>query len=270
MNADFGKISNYVDGRGFGFVRGLLSGNSSEIFFHIRTVKRADPKLAERITKDPFEEYLFWFETEETAKGEQVRGVLTSEQVRRGAIQDASRLESGIEGLWRNINIPKAEWLEGVTADLLGDSRALALAQERTRLEVEERKRRENARKEMEARLAEKEERDRRQIETKKAQEAIEEREFEALVDEMKQMNFSHSSQVSNYIVTRRLGLKYRNISGVLQMELNGTIWDFKGGFPPKIYARLCDALELSNEGTRARPVAFESFDSIEGRSRKK
>ena len=78
----------------------------------------------------------------------------------------------------------------------------------------------------------------------------------------MKKMAFSHSSQVSNYMVARSLGLKYRRISGVLQMELNGTVWDFKGGFLPNIYARLCDELDLSNAGTRAHLI-----NSVTGRS---
>lgn len=86
----------------------------------------------------------------------------------------------------------------------------------------------------------------------------------------MTKFAFTHSSQVSHYIVSNRLGYKYKNISGVLQMEFDGTTWDFKGGFPPKIYAKLCDELGLSNSGTRARAVAFESFDNIEERSNRK
>ncbi|WP_337077207.1 hypothetical protein [Aeromonas dhakensis] len=86
----------------------------------------------------------------------------------------------------------------------------------------------------------------------------------------MTKFAFTHSSQVSHYIVSNRLGYKYKNISGVLQMELDGTTWDFKGGFPPKIYAKLCDELGLSNSGTRARAVAFESFGNIEERSNRK
>ena len=100
-------------------------------------------------------------------------------------------------------------------------------------------------------------------------QEQLEEDEFQNLVAEMTQLGFTHSSQVSNHIVSRRLGYKYKNISGILQMELDGTTWNFKGGFPPKIYARLCEELGLSNNGTRARAVAFESFGNIEERNRR-
>lgn len=100
-------------------------------------------------------------------------------------------------------------------------------------------------------------------IEEQKAQEGVEEKEFEQLVTEMKQLGLTHSSQVSNYIVRNQLGYKYKNISGVLEMVLNGTTWKFKGGFPPRIYARLCQELDLDNEGTRAKPGKFESFKEL-------
>tara|TARA_R100001143_G_scaffold62974_1_gene67939 strand:- start:28874 stop:29605 length:732 start_codon:yes stop_codon:yes gene_type:complete len=106
--------------------------------------------------------------------------------------------------------------------------------------------------------------------ETKKAKDEVEEKEFQELVAEIKNLGFTQTSQVSNYIVTNQLGYKYPRISGVLQMGLNGTVWDFSGGFPPRIYARLCEELDLSNNGTRAKPIAFESFDRIERRSRKR
>jgi hypothetical protein len=270
MNADLGRVSNYIGERGFGFVRGLLLGDSSEVFFHIKAVKKTDPYLAARIVEDPFSTDLFWFESEITPKGKQVRAILSPDQVRAGAVADPSRLIAGVEAIWRNVRSQKPTWLDDVTIDLVGSLRARELALERNRLDDEVSQARDLARKEMEARLAVEEERKQRQLEAERAQEEIEENEFQELVAELKKMAFSYSSQVSNYIVTRRLGLKYRNISGVLQMELKGRVWDFKGGFPPKIYARLCDELDLSNEGTRARPVSFESFDSIEERSRRK
>lgn len=270
MSTDFGKVSDYVSDRGFGFVKGLLLGNHSEVFFHIKTIKKTDSQLAVRLAEEPFDEYYFWFETETTPKGKQVRAVLTPEQVRRGAIADTSKLVEGVESLWRDTSYKKPIWLDGVTLDLVGQDRAHKLGAERRHLEVEEQKSREQARKLFEEKQAILKEDRQRKLDVKRAQEEIEEREFQDLVAEMKQLGYTHSSQVSNYIVSNRLGYKYRNISGVLQMALNGTIWNFKGGFPPNIYARLCNELDLSNEGTKAKPIAFESFDSIEERFRKK
>ena len=270
MNVDFGKVSNYIGERGFGFVRGLLAGDSSEVFFHIRAVREADQQLASRLKDDSLLDGIyFWFEVATTPKGKQVKAVMTQDQIRRDAIANGSHLIKEVESIWQNVKRQKAPWLDGVTLVLSGRERLNELIAERERLEDAERRTQELARQALETRRAIEEMNRQARLEAKQAQEKIEEAEFQELVAEMIQLGLTHSSQVSNHIVTHRLGHKYRNISGVLQMELNGTVWNFNGGFPPKIYARLCDALGLSNQGTRARPIAFESFDSIEARRRK-
>ncbi len=268
---DFGVVSNYINERGFGFIRGLLLGNKSEIFFHIKTIKKTDPQLAARLSNEPFsEDFRFWFETEITPKGEQVCTVFPSDKVRKGAITSQARLVESIESYWRDLRRKKPSWLEDATSDLVGRDRANELSLEREHLEAEEQRKRELERKESEAREAIEREKRQQQLNAEKAQEQLEEDEFQSLVSEMKLLGITHSSQVSNYIVSNRLGYKYKNISGILQMELDGTTWNFKGGFPPKIYAKLCEKLGLSNNGTKARAVAFESFGNIEERNRRK
>lgn len=91
----------------------------------------------------------------------------------------------------------------------------------------------------------------------------IEHEEFELLVDEMESQDFTMSGQVSNYIISNRLGDKYKHISGILEMENNGSSWKFNGGFPPKIYAMLCERLNLGNKGTEARVVGFTPFKDL-------
>lgn len=269
MSIDFGVVSNYISERGFGFVRGLLLGSSTEIFFHIKTIKKADPQLATMLASDSSNDnFHFWLETEITTKGTQVRTVLSRDQIRHGAITESARIIERVESYWRNIASQEPLWLEEVTIDLLGRDRADELSLERSHLEAEQKKKRELERKEYEAKAAIEQEKRQRQREAEEAQEKLEEDEFKSLVAEMTKFGFTHSSQVSNYIVSNRLGYKYKNISGVLQMELDGTTWNFKGGFPPKIYAKLCDELGLSNNGTRARAVSFESFGNIEERRR--
>ena len=95
------------------------------------------------------------------------------------------------------------------------------------------------------------------------ARKEVEEKEFQQLVDEMNSLNFTNSSQVSNYIIRNQLGNKYKHISGVLEMSKDGNTWNFNGGFPPKIYARLCSELNLTNQGTNARPGKFTSFNDL-------
>ncbi len=94
-------------------------------------------------------------------------------------------------------------------------------------------------------------------------QQRVEEEEFRHLVAEMSALRYTHSSQVSAYIVSHRLGDKYQNISGILQMKLNGNVWDFDGGFPPSIYRRLCNELGLQSRGSGAVPGAFIPYKVI-------
>lgn len=270
-NIDYGVVSKYISDRGFGFVRSLLLRSNSEVFFHINTIKKTAPQLAESLTREPFdEEHYFWFDTKITSKGIQVRAILSSKQLRQGAVSDYSDLNERLESYWRNLEHQTPSWLDNATSDLIGRDRTDKLRLERGLLEIEKKKKIERERKQLEAQAVIEQERRQRQRDAERAKEQIEEDEFQNLVAEIMKFGFTHSSQVSNYIVSNRLGFKYKNISGILQMELDGTTWNFKGGFPPKIYARLCEELGLSNHGTRARAVAFESFGNIEEPSNSK
>ncbi len=90
-----------------------------------------------------------------------------------------------------------------------------------------------------------------------------EEEEFRQLTEEIRAHGFTHSSQVSKYIVDHQLGGKYKHISGVLEIEMDGNVFDFRGGFPPNIYARLCEELKLHNQGSRATPGRFTPYKDI-------
>lgn len=93
--------------------------------------------------------------------------------------------------------------------------------------------------------------------------ESLEEKEFNDLVTELSGMGFTHSSEVSEYIVKNKLGTKYKNISGILKMKKSLDEWSFDGGFPREIYARLCQELKLKNNGSLARPVGFTPYKNI-------
>ena len=96
----------------------------------------------------------------------------------------------------------------------------------------------------------------------------LEDAEFKALVEEVSAKGFTESRQVSNYIMANKLGRKYRNISGVLELERDGDAWRYHGGFPPHIYARLCEALELGQKPSDARVAGFKSFSDLNHESR--
>lgn len=96
-----------------------------------------------------------------------------------------------------------------------------------------------------------------------KAESEAAESEFQQLVSEVRRLGFTESKQVSAYIVNNSLGRKYRHISGVLTMRRDDDSWQYHGGFPPEIYARLCHELGLSQQGTNAVPESFTPFKDI-------
>ena len=96
----------------------------------------------------------------------------------------------------------------------------------------------------------------------------LEEEEFNQLVEEVMAKGFTESRQVSQYIMANKLGRKYRHISGVLEMERGEDSWRFHGGFPPRIYARLCDALGLDQKISDARVAGFKSFSDLNQETR--
>lgn len=102
--------------------------------------------------------------------------------------------------------------------------------------------------------------------EINKLQEEIEEKEFKQLVSEMIPYGFNSSAQLSAYIIKNRLGYKYKNISGILEMKLDGDTWNFEGGFPKSVYSKLCKELGLNNQKTRATAGRFQSFQDLESK----
>jgi hypothetical protein len=89
------------------------------------------------------------------------------------------------------------------------------------------------------------------------------ESQFRMLLDEIKELRFDRSDQVSDYIKNRELGRKYDQISGILMMERDGKQWPFPYGIDPKYYGRLCRELELGNKNTDAIPGEFKPFSEL-------
>jgi len=89
------------------------------------------------------------------------------------------------------------------------------------------------------------------------------ENEYIQIIEEMKPLELTHSSELSNYIVENKLGEKYRNISGIVKMDQDGKTWDFEGGFPKDIYKRICEDLGLVNKHSRAKAVGFKSYNDL-------
>lgn len=276
MTIDFGKVERYIEDRGFGFVSHTFAkGPRSEVFFHIKVVKRTHPELAQELDSATSSTPIFiWYEYRATPKGQEVVAFLTSQQLRQRHADQIDSLVAALKTDWTNIEKPLPESLRKATADLLASDEASELTEQRRALEAEKDRRQEEIRAAEAARLKaiaeqraaqERAEAARRKAiaEERAAKERLEEEEFRQLVAEMSAFGFTHSRQVSAYIVRNKLGFKYKHISGILEMELNGDVWNFNGGFPPKIYARLCEELGLGNQGSRAVPGKFTPYEDI-------
>ena len=213
---------------------------ADQVFFHISVLQSGLPEVALSLQRsEEHSTHSFWYVTESTEKGLRVKQALrpdiAAEKIRgerdgyRNRLMTVwTRHESSGEG------VPTT--LQGITEKILVTSQRL----EEWKLEVKDEVVRIKRRNEFNS---------------------VEElEEFVALVREVRGMNFTYSTQVSKYIVEKRLGKKYQSISGWLKMENNESSWTFKGGFPPKIFAILCEELQLVDKGSQARPTDFTSF----------
>lgn len=260
MSVNFGEVKKYISERGFGFVtHKIFVGQCPEVFFHISAIKKSNPLIAEQLNSEE-DGIFFWYEYANTHKGEQLVKVLKSCDINDEIL---STLIIRLENLWLDISKNIPQWLNQATIQLLDTENIERLIKKRESLiqkqnEIEKKITDEK-------RAQEKIEKDARQkiLDEKIVQETLKEDEFQQLINEIKPLGFSTSSQVSNYIVINKLGVKYQNISGILEMTKDGTSWNFRGGFPPKIYARLCNELGLGNNGSCAQAGKFTSFKDV-------
>lgn len=265
MEVEFGSFKKYVSERGFGFVnRELSSPHKKEVFFHIRNIKKSNQYLANKLNDDKGigSEY-FWYEIEKSDKGDQVFSILNPEKLKEKFSDNFPVLIEKIEKIWLDTNSSLPEWVEYAANDLVGTTFVVDLKVKREALEQIIKTEIDNKRKEAEAKERVREEEQRKLMAEIAGERKIKEDEFKLLVQEIKPLKFTQSKQVSSYIMRNRLGHKYKNISGIVKMEMDGNTWDFNGGFPPKIYAQLCEELGLSNQGTHARVVSFNSFKTL-------
>ncbi len=287
MNVDFGKVNTFFTNKGFGFItHNFFLKRSSELFFHITTIQKSNIDIANKINNGESDIY-FWYEFKRTLKGEQVTKIIEPKSINKESLEI---IIPQMEKLWLNISKPVPSWLEIAGKDLLeinklNEKRERLKQIEHEKIEAKMRSEIEKIRIKLERdKLLEKrweERRRKKALEVEQTeqvndttkiiqksekiseQQKIEEQEFQQLVKEIRPLGFSQSSQISNYIVKNQLGFKYQNISGILEMEKDGDTWSFKGGFPPRIYARLCEELGLENKGTRSKPVTFTPFKDL-------
>ena len=254
MNIEFGVVTRYFSDRGFGFVSRELSGpQQDEIFFHISTLEKSFPELANAVKSQGDDETtFFWYETGSSPKGPQVVDTFDYDDINSLPRDDYIEVVEKLKALWKNLSFQLPEWIIQVSKKTLSSEQFNDIESAR-KTEIEKVK---------SQRLSQPP--TRKVISTSTSLfDSIEEKEFQLLVEEIGALGFQRSNEVSNYIVNRRLGLKYQNISGHLEMSINGDTWTFDGGFPSAIYGRLCTELGLNNNGSSARPSRFTSYKAL-------
>lgn len=261
MTIDFGNIKSYNPDRGFGFVSRTFFNPDAKVFFHIKKIRRNYPELAQRLdNSEAFETVNFWHEIETTEKGEQVSKLwLNADNIPQAYTDELCGFMQRVESIWRNLGSPKPSWLDLVTIELVGVDRKYELSVERDNLESQIRIAEEERLREIEV-LRQNEI---RRIGKEHSLTETESQELEKLLEEVRPLGFTHSKQLSKYIVNHGLGYRYPNISGIVRMEESGTEWDFHGGFPPDIYKIICKELNLNNQGTSARVVGWDTYKNI-------
>lgn len=280
MNTDIGNVLSYSRKDGYGFVaRTFRAGHKKKVYFRISNIKKGYPDLAARLNNEwPSSPLRFWYQTEDTDRGEQVLEAIRPGLLRTKAHKDLPYLVGRVEEMWLSLDESTPDWLFETTIDLVGVDRAGELRS--SRAELEEQKRKNDIQKyeeQMAARRIEAEKRKAQQEveeakwraqreieeENRQARQRILDNELEQLVSEMKQKNFKTSADLSEYIRNNNLRNKYKNISGVLQMTRGDESWDFECGISPALYRKLCERLNLGNRQSGATPGSFTPFKDL-------
>ena len=139
--------------------------------------------------------------------------------------------------------------------------------EEQERIRIEKEKAEEQARiarekAEEQARIAREKAEEQARIarEEQRRENELKEAEYKALLEEVRPLGFTKSSQVSNYIRGNNLKQKYGLISGHLQMERGFDTWNFDGGIDPEYYKRLCIELGLENNNSGSSVRGFSPY----------
>jgi len=262
MMIDFGKINKYETDRGFGFVSQTFNENSYKgIFFHIKTIKRDNPSLAQSLPAfDKNSSIYFWYEFSMSPKGFNVDNVLALTDKKLKYFRESDIFMNALDKYWMDterIVLPEA--IMRASKDLLSEADLIQLEEKRKFLIEEKEKEHTEAKRLLQ--LKEKEVEEVRIGREKLVSE--EEKEFQLLVEEVSSLNYTHSNQVSQYIRNKKLGHKYKNIAGNLVLGNFSDKWNFDGGINPKFYKRLCIKLGLQNNDSGAKPLEFTPYKDL-------
>ena len=287
-NPTVGYVCEYDTVAGIGMMNTDISfEGSSKVIIRRAMIKISSPKFLDAL--DNFDEHnrtLFWYLTARVDEEWIVSEIITIPITEYANDTQIRSMKSTIDWYWSNyVFIDEQPLFASITEQVFGSPAYVAFfRKKRFSIRKSKRERSErDAQNEYAARLREEERQTRLEAYNAKqkrerrlgrslndeehakeaALEILRADEFSALVQEVKSMNFTTSSELSNYIINRKLGIKYSNISGYVEMSSGDKSWVFQGGFAPEVYSNLCRELGLVNQGTRSDVVGFTPFSSV-------
>ena len=132
----FGIVKNYLPEKGFGFIRHPLSlGPDYDVFFHITNAEKFDNQLHfDFLSYKSGDDICFWYISETTHKGEQLKKILSPDEVFDLQQENSNEFIEKIQGIWKSIEKPLPFWLSKVTIGLLGSNGDAKFRSEREEL----------------------------------------------------------------------------------------------------------------------------------------
>jgi cold shock CspA family protein len=131
---DYGSVESYSD-RGFGFVTCTLWSSGSTgttVFFHIKTVRRKYPQLADKLDNGSHYGVSFWYDTQSTHKGDQVKDIwLKIDEIPEPQLGEA---RVRVEQFWQDTQHNLLPGIEALSQQLLDRVKYEKLSQERERI----------------------------------------------------------------------------------------------------------------------------------------
>lgn len=294
MTIEFGYVLSYKE-KGFGFLSRTFSKQHDRVWFHITKIKRNYPEIAQKLDSGNYSDIKFWYEIGKVNEKLQVTQIwIDSKELPKG---EKDKFIKYLKALWSDPSIKSIpKLLDKLTIDLLGqlhrdelfrsrnlvqkslelkkalstvsstslETESIVNNQEPSRLQGSSNittihsspsKPKSDNQKDIQKEI--------KRIEKEWHLSKEEAEELHKIIEEVRPLKFTLSSQLSRYIMRHKLGHKYQNISGILRMRLSGEEWDFHGGFPPNIYAALCKELNLKGKGTPAEPINFTPFKNL-------
>lgn len=91
--------------------------------------------------------------------------------------------------------------------------------------------------------------------------------ELSDLLKFFKDKNFTHSAQLSDFIVKNNLADRFPNLTGVGLFKKGSDEWNLKGTISPSVYRIICSYLNLQGKDSGSTIHKFTNYESMKNNS---